>query len=223
MNLSGITISSTFALGLLHALEPGHGKSFLAAFSLRNTGMKALLVMVGSQFISHFLLISLVALLLQTLLQSPIAENINSSLQWIGPVAVILFGLFLFYRSRNHVETKKGCSCGENHHIEEADLKTASITGILAGMIPCPTSVTPLIIAGLGSQMSHAVTYIFIYILGMSAAMLSFVFLIHLTKNRLASRWEHVQTHYNLNRISASIIILIGVVYLGFQVFGHSH
>ena len=46
-------------------MEPGHGKSFLMAFSFQKGGVKVLLSLIFSLFVSHFLLLAVIAYVLQ--------------------------------------------------------------------------------------------------------------------------------------------------------------
>ncbi len=55
--------SSTLMLGMLHALEPGHGKTYLAAVIMgKSWRWKQLLLLMGSLVSSHFLVLLILAL-----------------------------------------------------------------------------------------------------------------------------------------------------------------
>lgn len=209
-----LTYSATFVLGLLHAFEPGHGKSLLAAFSLRKTNLKVFTSLIMSLFVSHFLMLGLFAAGLQTLSSSHLVEDYSKYLQLISPLLVIAFGGYLYINSKKHRQTSIGCSCG--HHTDNtiSDAKTASITGLITGIMPCPTAVAPLIISGIHDGFNHALVHIFVYVTGMTLALFLFTGVLLLMKSYFAHHFQQIESKVNFNFVSAIIMIAIGVVYL---------
>ncbi|MDN5213231.1 sulfite exporter TauE/SafE family protein [Fulvivirgaceae bacterium BMA12] len=210
-----LTYSATFILGLIHAFEPGHGKSILAAFSLRQTNLKIFASLILSLFLSHFLVLGLFAWGLQTLSSSELLEDYSRHLQLISPILVIAFGAYLFYKAKKHHKTETGCSCGHHHATDTiSNTKTASITGFIAGLMPCPTAVAPLIISGVHDGFNSTIVHILIYVSGMTLALFVFTGILLLMKSFFQRQIKRIEGRLNFNFLSALIMIGIGLVYL---------
>ena len=97
---TSIAYGSTLILGALHALEPGHGKSFIAAYLIgEKLSMKHILILAVSLLISHFLLLTVLALLMHFIFASEMTENLHETLSWIGPIIILAFGFLLINNS----------------------------------------------------------------------------------------------------------------------------
>lgn len=228
LNMTGIlTYSATFVLGLIHAFEPGHGKSILAAFSLREANFKILSSLILSLFTSHFLVLGLFAVGLQTLSSTELIEEYSHHLQLATPILVITFGGYLLYRARKHRKTTAGCSCGHHHRTDTiSNTKTASITGFVAGLMPCPTAIAPLIISGVHDGFNSTVVHIFVYVTGMTLALFVFMGVLLLMKSFFQKQMQLIEDRINFNFLSALIMIVIGVAYLVINILSndtHSH
>ena len=210
-----LTYSATFILGLIHAFEPGHGKSILAAFSLRQTNLKMFTSLILSLFVSHFLILGLFAWGLQSLSSTALVEDYSRNLQLISPVLVIAFGGYLFYKAKKHHKTEAGCSCGHHHTADTiSNTKTASITGFVAGLMPCPTAIAPLFISGVHDGFNSTLVHILIYVAGMTLALFAFTGILLLMKSFFQRQIKRIEGRVNFNFLSALVMIGIGLVYL---------
>lgn len=221
--MSGIlAYTATFVLGLLHAFEPGHGKSILAAFSLRKSNLKIFSSLIFSLFISHFLVLGVFAIGLQQVASSEIVEEYSSYVQLFTPILLVGYGGFLLYKARKHRQTESGCSCGHSHSTSEiSTIRTASITGFIAGLMPCPTAIAPLLISGVHEGFSYTLVHIFVYVSGMTLALFLFTGALLLMKSFFKTRIKNIENKLNLNLLSALIMILIGVLYFLIQLLSH--
>lgn len=240
-----LALGSTFALGALHALEPGHGKSFLAAYTLGGKlKLKHVLALGGSMLISHFLLLVIIAFALQWAFSHLDDASIMAILRWVVPVAIIGFGAFLFWKGWTQKEDEHNCGCAHHHHdhnheghhhhehkkhnhlaATEADTgwRSAAFVGMLTGFIPCPTAIVPVMLSGATSNFSQALFYLFVYVLGMSLVLMSLVISFYFAKDFLSSRFDNWSKKINPQLISAVLVLTVGVVYLAYQIIGHSH
>ena len=222
-----LTYSATFVLGLLHAFEPGHGKSILAAFSLKQTNLKVFSSLIISLFLSHFLVLGLFALILQSLSSIELVEEYSGYLQFFSPVLVIAFGGYLFFQAHKHRKTASGCSCGRHHASDNiSNARTASLTGFIAGLMPCPTAIAPLILSGVHEGFNYTLMHILVYVTGMTLALFIFTGILLAMKSFFQKKLKIVEGKVNLNYLSALVMIVIGVVYfaLNIQAFGsHNH
>ncbi|MEL7004040.1 MAG: sulfite exporter TauE/SafE family protein [Bacteroidota bacterium] len=210
-----LSYSATFILGLFHAFEPGHGKSILAAFSLRKTNLKIFTSLISSLFVSHFLVLGLFALALQSLSSTTMVEEYGEHLKLVTPVFVIVFGGYLLYVANKHRKTEGGCSCGRNHANDKiSNTKTASMTGFVAGLMPCPTAIAPLVISGVHDGFNTTLLHIFVYVAGMTLALFAFTGLLLLMKSFFQKQIKLIESRVNFNFLSAFVMIGIGMVYL---------
>ena len=219
---NNFTFSVIFILGMFHALEPGHGKTLILAYmtggSMRFSGAAQL---ISGLILIHFLLFSLLAFLLKAGNESfPILTT-------IGPSLIICLGLYLFYRAQKEVRHEHDDDCDEpmHFHFNESKFSSPFITGMVAGLIPCPSAIAVLLIASTKFSDQNITLYssIMVYVLGIALTLVSIMVLFLLFKDRFSNHLNSINQRYNTNLIAASIIILIGILYLGLSLFGGGH
>lgn len=218
-----VSYTATFLLGLMHAMEPGHGKSFLMAFSFQRGSIKVLLSLIFSLFVSHFLLLAVIAYFLQYAAGAGAIEHWIAQVRWLVPALVIGFGAYLLIREK--LRKPEEVSCCHHHdehhdHGNEPSIKNASLTGALAGLIPCPTAIAPLLFSGLNGEFQTALQHILVYVIGMTIALIGIVFLVYILKKIFQRQLSSLKGKTNLNVISAILIIAVGMVYL-YQAYNH--
>ena len=219
---NNFTFSVIFVLGMFHALEPGHGKTLILAYmtggSMRFFGASQL---ISGLILVHFLLFSFLAFLLKT------GNNSFPILGTIGPSFIICLGLYLFYRASKEVRHQHDDDCDEpmHFHFNESKFSSPFVTGMVAGLIPCPSAVAVLLIASTKFSDDSATLYssIMVYVLGIALTLVGIMILFLLFKERFSNRLNSVNKHFNTNLIAASLIILIGILYLALSLFGGGH
>ncbi len=219
---NNFTFSVIFVLGMFHALEPGHGKTLILAYmsggSMRFSGAAQLIS--GLIFI-HFLLFSFLAFLLKA------GNDTFPILSTIGPSFIICLGLYLLYRALKEVRHEHDDSCDEpmHFHFNESKFSSPFVTGMVAGLIPCPSAVAVLLIASTKFSNDSVTLYssIMIYVLGIALTLVGIMVLFLMFKERFSDRLNSVNQNFNTNLIAASLIILIGILYLALSLFGGGH
>ena len=221
---NNFTFSVIFVLGMFHALEPGHGKTLILAYmsggSMRFFGA---IQLITGLIITHFALFSLIAFLLQAGNESfPILGK-------IGPLFIILLGLYLLYRSMKEIRHEHDDECEEpmHFHFNESRFSSPFITGMDAGLIPCPSAVAVLLIAGTKFSSETLILYssILIYVLGIALTLIGIMILFLLFKDRFSNQLNSINQKFNTNIIAAVLIIIIGILYflMNFYGLGHQH
>lgn len=252
---------------MTHGLEPGHGKSFLAAYLLgERMRWRQILSMGLSMLVSHFLLLLALAIILKYALGSVENHELMEQLEIGGPFIIIIFGLVLFIRYRR--KAKRGdhgpdCNCAIHRNqpasvdgshsgvllhqganlegqtfsftahadsgvLQSAPRETPTSTrraasvGFLTGLIPCPTALTPILLASTAG-FSHTVELLLLYVAGMSVVLTSFIGLLILAKDFMARQLERVERSVDIRQLSAGLIVLVGVIYLAMTFFEHGH
>ena len=221
---NNFTFSVIFMLGMFHALEPGHGKTLIIAYmtggSMRFYGAAQL---ISGLILVHFLLFSLLAFLLKAGNESfPILTT-------IGPSLIICLGLYLLYRALKEVRHQHDDHCDEpmHFHFNESKFSSPFITGMVAGLIPCPSAIAVLLIASSKFSDNSITLYssIMIYVLGIALTLIGIMVLFLFFKDRFSDSLNSMNQRFNTNLIAASLIILIGILYLALALFsgGHQH
>ncbi|MBT3727713.1 MAG: hypothetical protein HOL62_03820 [Candidatus Marinimicrobia bacterium] len=219
---NNFTFSVIFVLGMFHALEPGHGKTLILAYmsggSMRFFGAAQLIS--GLIFI-HFLLFSFLAFLLRA------GNDTFPILSTIGPSFIICLGLYLLYRALKEVRHEHDNNCDEpiHFHFNESKFSSPFVTGMVAGLIPCPSAIAVLLIASTKFSNDNVTLYssIMIYVLGIALTLVGIMVLFLMFKERFRDRLNSVNQNFNTNLIAASLIILIGILYLVLSLFGAGH
>jgi len=119
MNILGL--GTSFMLGALDGVSPGHGKSLIAAFMIgEKLSWRQVAAMAGSLLVSHFLLLIVLSLGLQYVFGQQADLH---WMEWVSPIVVILFGLYLLHRYQRLARLARenghepGCECGHHHHV----------------------------------------------------------------------------------------------------------
>ena len=113
--MSAISTLTTLGLGALHALEPGHGKAFLATYAIGNElNRKKTLKIIVSMAISHSLLLMILAIVVP-LFFPKIEENIHFFIMITASIIILFIGFRMFYKCFIKKEANEKCSCGHDH------------------------------------------------------------------------------------------------------------
>ncbi len=161
-------IPSAILLGALHGLEPGHSKTMMAAFIIAVRGTIAQAVILGlCAALSHSLVVWLLAGLALQFGNHLIAEQSEPWFMLLSGGIVIAVALWMAWRTRHdlhhhhhhhddsHHDEDDWQDAHQRHHAEEIqrrfagrEASTAQIAlfGLTGGLMPCPASVTILMI-----------------------------------------------------------------------------
>lgn len=163
-----LSIGLCFVLGALHALEPGHGKTALAAHLVTERGLWRPALAAFSTALSHSISILLIASLVHGAMDLSLSDEYGSTLfrylNLVSGTVLSVVGIWLFYSQRKKVRLghTHGSSCGCKHHKREElpvlNLPTSTakrsvqtmILGFAVGLVPCPTALVALSQAILG-------------------------------------------------------------------------
>ena len=133
------------------------------------------------------------------------------------------------YRSLKEVRHQHDDECEEpmHFHFNQSKFSSPFITGIVAGLIPCPSAVAVLLIAGTKFSNDTLILYssIFIYVLGIALTLIGIMILFLLFKDRFSNQLSSINQKFNTNIIAAVLIIIIGILYflMNFYGLGHQH
>ena len=218
---NNLTLPFIFILGMFHALEPGHGKTFILAYltggAIRVWGAIQLIIAL---IITHFMLFSLLAYLIKLG-----SDQFPIFLEFIGPTLIISLGIYLLYRSLQETrhEGDEDCDDPAHFHFNESKFSSPIVTGFVAGLIPCPSAVGVILISGITFSGPALYFSIFIYVLGIALTLIGIILLFLFFKEKAQNQLDSVNKKFNTNLIAAFLIITIGVLYLLMNLLGTGH
>jgi len=219
-----LAYGSTLLLGALHALEPGHGKSFIAAYLVgEKLTMRHIVTLTFSLLISHFLLLIIIALLMRFVFSSEITQQASEILSWAGPILILGFGIYLLLAHRHsHEEHGLFHSHSDAHEATPkkiGSLGKSAVVGAIGGLLPCPTVIAPILLSGAVNNFHNAIFYILIYIVGMGIALSIMITLFYVLKEAVVKRVESLALKIHPHLASAVLVLITGVIYLLLRIF----
>ncbi len=227
VDLVVLALTLSFFLGAAHALEPGHGKTIVAAYLIGNQGTVANAVYLGGVVtITHTF--SVIILGLVTLFASNyiLPEKI---FPWLGTGSGLLImglGGWLFARSLvSGGHTHKHSHSGEeehhdhhhdHHHIHpagrEVTLASLLTLGISGGIVPCPGALVILLLAVALHRIGFGLMLIVSFSLGLAAVLIA-IGILMVKARPLVDRFSGGGTFIRrLPIVSSLVIILAGFI-----------
>lgn len=199
--ISFFFILTAFVLGVLHALEPGHGKSVMAAFvmgtdaSVKDASLLGLTIVFSHVFV--VILLGLASIFLLGIL------NVNSTheiMSFVGGIILIVVGVWMikkFHHPHNHehnIDTKKGVVA----------------IGLSTGLIPCPTALAVLLFSISNGQIYNGLIYVLIFSSGLAIA-ITFLSVFFVKGRGFIQRYLSSSTVNKIPLVSGIIIIIVGI------------
>jgi ABC-type nickel/cobalt efflux system permease component RcnA len=213
-------ILTSFLLGMLHALEPGHGKGAMAAIAFSHElKLKSILIFSFFNFLTHTFFAGLLSLFLAlTFHNSNHIKNflmsINQFLSW----AIIFAGVVVFLIAIKQKKAKsiKTC-CDENYAIVQKQINNPKKLFILAftiGLVPCPTAIISLISGITTGSMTGALWSVMLFGLGVSFSLLFLLIIVNKTAKKLQMISGQMFISQYYLHIQGLFILLIGLLNL---------
>ncbi len=209
---------STFLLGALHSLEPGHGKSIVALHTAQSRKISDGFSLLASLLLSHFLLVVAVSTIIY----------FNPSLfevEWVkflAPGLIIFYGLFLLIKSRRNSDEYIACSCSHDDSHDEKKGKSPILMGVMAGLTPCPSVFSPIVMAMTLHQIDKIFIFLLVYISGVVSLFIVLITSVYLLKKTANNKIETLISKFNPHLLSGILMIVIGLFYLSLG-FIHHH
>jgi nickel/cobalt transporter (NicO) family protein len=224
MNIALSTLAA-FSLGAMHALEPGHGKTFITSYLLTGKSNKAQLFIMGlSMALSHTIVLLGLGLLMM-FLSAQMASVVQEVLHIGSPLLVMAIGIFMIYRLRTKQSTcgckSHGCSSHQEKAFSVVSKKSAAVVGITGGLLPCPSAVAVFSLSGTHAAPESAICMMLLYVVGFILVMGTLIIGASFIKNNLISKYFNQSKNLLIQKVSAYAILLTGVVYLVHNLVEH--
>ena len=220
-----LTFASIFFLGCLHALEPGHGKTFLLAYSVgERLDIRKIITLTFGLLFSHFFILSTFSILFNIFLSEIVEIFLHNFSHWFAPIIIFSFGVFIIARATYQNRHKHNDNCGHEHgKFTNSKIKNPFTVGILTGLMPCASSLAVVVISGVNKNILSVLYFICIYVLGIALILFSIVSMFSFAKKFFLSRVKFVEKRINLDLVSGYLIILVGLAYLSYNWSSHAH
>ena len=223
--MESLTFASIFFLGCFHALEPGHGKTFLLAYTVgQKLDFRKILILTLSLLFSHLFTLSIFAILFNVLLIELADKFLHNFSHWFAPFIIIFFGTYVICRAIYKSRHQHSNICGHDHgRFNNSKIKNPFTVGFLTGLMPCASSLAIVFITGTNSSILSIIYFTGVYVLGIALVLFLIVTMFSFTKNLFFKKIQSFEKKINLDLTSGCLILLVGVMYLSYNWGSHVH
>lgn len=240
-----IAVELAFALGALHALEPGHGKTAMVAYLMGGKKGAAHSVVMGVvSGLSHtasILVFAFLAHLASHLLTDghDSSQILTAVFTWTSGMLMTGIGAYLLWRARRRHASGHGhaesCSCGAAHGLPRVHLNLklakvdqsaresfglSALVGMSGGLLPCPSALATYMSGMASGNTLDAVVAILIYAVGIAVCISGLGLVIHFAGERATALMRHGRYARTLAYLQAAAILGIGLLYTTKAIFG---
>ncbi|GAB4453257.1 MAG: hypothetical protein Kow0031_35540 [Anaerolineae bacterium] len=225
--LVGVVLLASVALGGLHALTPGHGKTLVAAYLIGSRGTVQHAVFLGGIVtFTHTASVIVIGLLALLASQYIVPDVLVPAMEVLsGLLVVYIGGQLMLARWRDF----RGGAAPPGHHPHHDDdhphhhhhhhdipegvtVRDLLTLGISGGLVPCPEALGIMVIAIGLNRIALGLSMVVAFSFGLAAVLIAIGILLVRAKNFLESasragqRWQNL-----LPLVSAVIVTLLGL------------
>jgi nickel/cobalt exporter len=208
-------------LGALHALEPGHAKSLMAAYILAIRGTSGQAALLGlSAAAGHTIVVWILAIAALLFGQNLIAEQAEPWLTLLSGVLVVLLAVRMFLRLRS----------GRHHHPDDhdhphyparakAEAGASDIIwfGFTGGLLPCPAAIAVLLACIQLKQFTLGIAMVAAFSVGLAATLVIIGVAASWASRKASTTWPWLdRIAQRLPYLSAGIVMILGLVMSAF-------
>ena len=223
--MESLTFASIFFLGCFHALEPGHGKTFLLAYTVgQKLNFRKILILTLSLLFSHLFTLCIFSILFNILLVELADNFLHNFSHWLAPFIIFFFGTYVVGRAIYKSKHQHNNDCGHYHgKFTDSKIKNPFTVGFLTGLMPCASSLSVVVMTGTNPNILSTIYFISVYVLGIAMVLFLIVNVFSFTKELFLAKIQLFEKNINLDLASGCLILLVGVVYLSYNWTSHVH
>ncbi|MCD6506248.1 sulfite exporter TauE/SafE family protein [Candidatus Poribacteria bacterium] len=169
MDISKIYLSTAFLLGMLHTLEPGHGKSVIAAYLVGTSGRTLDAVILGLiTAFTHTFSVIVLGVIFKFVSEKAFVGPVQTSFRLIAGLMILGVGIWVLYggiKGRYHSHPHIHHDHDHPHGYRYPQL---ILMGFSAGMVPCPAGIAVLLSAISSGQINRGLILVLIFSLGVA-------------------------------------------------------
>ena len=215
--LVGVVVA--FALGAIHALSPGHGKTIVAAYLVGTRGTPIHAVFLGGMVtFTHTVTVFFLGFATLFLSRYVLPERIYPVLGAVSGISIVWIGAVLLYKRAAaipHHHHHHGDGHVHSHsHIPEGEVGMASLVtlGASGGLVPCPSALVLLLTAVSLGRTGLGLVLLLAFSAGLAVVLTAIGLVVLYAKHWLPDGQKtasHAVFRY-LPVVSAAIIVCIG-------------
>jgi nickel/cobalt transporter (NicO) family protein len=225
-------LALAFALGMLHAFSPGHGKTLAAAFLLGRRARARHALWLGlSVTAAHVVAVFALGLVALTLAARLLVDALAGYVTAASGLALMLIGAWMLFRRLGHDPHHHPDHHHHHHGHERGDhaphephehppaaaappsLRETLALGFSGGVAPCPTALVILLLAMAVGRVAFGMALIVAFSLGMSLVLVLGGLTVVFVGHELTKRAPRVKGWYPvLARLSAAVIVTVGAL-----------
>jgi nickel/cobalt transporter (NicO) family protein len=206
-------------LGAMHALEPGHAKSLMAAYivAIRGTATQAI-VLAASATVGHTIIVWGLAVAALALGQRYIVDEAEPWLTALSGILIILLAIRMFWVLRgNHHHDHDHVHHGHSHEppAVRGNVTTGQIIwfGFTGGLMPCLSAIAVLLICIQLKAFALGVAMVGAFSLGIGLTLISIGLAVVWGSGKLSKAWPGFdRAARRLPYLSAGFVLIVGVI-----------
>jgi len=205
-------------LGALHALEPGHAKSMMAAYIVAVRGTVPQAALLGlSAAVGHTIIVWGLAIGGLLLGEKYIVEQAEPWLTLLSGILIVLLAARMFWMlRRQHHHHDHGHDHGHSH---DAPKPVGAVTtgqiiwfGFTGGLMPCPSAVAVLLVCLQIKAFALGVAMVAAFSVGLAATLVTIGVSVAWGTGKVAHHWSGFDRWAaRLPYISAGFVMLMGL------------
>jgi nickel/cobalt exporter len=218
-------------LGALHALEPGHAKSLMAAYivAIRGTTRQAVVLAVSAAT-GHTIIVWILAIAALALGERYIVDQAEPWLTAVSGVLIVLLAIRMFWMLRRHSHNHHhghdhGHDHGHEHRHDHGHLHERSVTsghvgtgqiiwfGFTGGLLPCPAAIAVLLICIQLKAFALGVAMVAAFSVGLALTLIAIGLAVVWGSGKLAKSFPSFDRYaQRLPYLSAAVVMAVGVI-----------
>lgn len=214
---------SSFILGALHALEPGHGKTIVAAYLVGSRGKARHALALGAIVtFTHTIAIILLALLTLILAKNIDVESLHPIFEAGAALIVLAVGGWMLRRNLHELRHHHHAHPHSHQPVQNTGIfwKDLFFLGVSGGIIPCPAAFAVLLASLSAGKPESGLLWVLSFSLGLAVTLVLVGILVtraaQWVGKKFSSPWLEKAPLF-----SSIVILLIGAVTLIRALFAH--
>ncbi len=210
-------LASSFVLGALHALEPGHGKTIVAAYLVGSRGKPRHALALGAIVtFTHTIAIILLALLALILAKNIDVESLHPVFEAGAALIVLMVGGWMLKRNLHELRHHHDAHPHSHQPVQTTGIfwRDLFFLGVSGGIIPCPAAFAVLLASLSAGKPESGILWVLSFSLGLAVTLMLVGILVTRAAQWVGHKFSQNRWLEKTPLISSIIILLIGGVTL---------
>jgi nickel/cobalt transporter (NicO) family protein len=211
-----IALISSFFIGGLHALTPGHGKALVAGYLVGEKGTVVHAIQLGAiMTVTHTSSVFILGLFGLVFTQYALPLPLIRAMSLGSAIFILLLGVYLLVT--RYIRLRNSSEHSHDHihsHTNTVSFKTLLTLGISGGIVPCIDALVILIIAITLHKVLYGIILLVAFSLGLAATLTGVGILCVVAKQKAAGRISFIEMFEPYSGIFSACVIIILALFL---------